>query len=302
MGYFLLFLVIVGFALVLISILPALLLLVSYTLIVYLSGRYFYDQLSRRYRLTEKSTLMLFGLALLAFLVAYLIISTSGTVEIPFQLLFEPVPISAGWLLIPLWALFFLITAVASLEIWGWTKLSPYLKEIYALQRKEQELSGEKRRLERQIERIRSRIERLEQACGRHIDQQEELEELAIELLQVGNPRVLQVARRRRMASLAQERDRSLMQREQEVLRELRRSHSEEKRIAQALEAVDLRLERLSRRIGRPAKERQAYRAQLQGYGHRQQNLTQELESLQRRRSHTTGQLRALRQSRITLD
>ena len=302
MGYFLLFLVILGIALFLISILPALLLLGSYTLIVYLSGRHFRDQLTRRYRLSEKSTLMLFGLALTSFLGAYLIVSTSGTVSIPFQLLFEPVPISAGWLLIPLWALFFLTTAVASLEIWGWTKLSPHLKQIYALQRKEQELSGEKRRLERQIQRIRSRIEPLEQAYGRHIDQQEELEELAIELLQVGNPRVLQVARRRRMTSLAQERDRRLAQREQEVLRGLRRSHSEEKSIAQALEAVDLRLERLNRRIGRPAKERQSYRAQLRQYGHRQQNLIQELESLQGRRSQAAGRYRALRQSRIALD
>lgn len=293
----------VGLALVLliVSVLPALIIIGTLATIAYFSGRHFHSQVTHRYRLTFESSLLLGLIALLSLLCASLIVRSTDTVTIPLQLLFQPEEIPSGWLLFPLWILFFLVSAVALLEVWGWTKRWPHIRQIRDLRSQEVDTSGEKRSLERQTERFRARLQQINQAHGTQINQQEELEELAIELLQSGNPRVLQVVRRRRAAALAREKERKLHRREQEVLRELQHA-PEDQRLPKALEAADIRLERLKRRIGRPSKERRAYQEQLRRCENRRHALTQKLQSLTARRERAEGRYEALCRSRITLD
>lgn len=287
--------------LLIISALPALITIGSFAAIAYFSGRHFHAQVTHRYRLTFESSLLLALLVLLSLIGASLIVRSTDTVTIPLQLLFQPVEIPSDWLFFPLWALCFLVAAVVSLEIWGWTKRRPYIQQIRALRDQEEKTATEKRSLERQAEHIRSRLQRIDQAHGAQIRQQEELEELALELLQRGNPRVLGVVRRRRAAALAREKEKELAHREQEVLRELEHA-PEEQRLLKALEAVDIRLERLKRRIGRPSEERRAYQEQLSRCEHRRQTLIQKLQSLRAERERAEGRYQALLRSRITLD
>lgn len=299
MGWIYFFLAL-GLLVFLLSVLPALLLIGSFAAITYFAGRHFHHQCTHRYRLGETSSLLLVGWAFLALIISSLIVRSTDTVWIPLQIMFEPVPISGLWLFLPLLALLFLVPSVATLELMAWRQRWPYRRRAWQAERDHRRVSAEKRRWERQAEDLRADLTAIDDAHGAQLRQQQDLDELAIELLQHGNARVLQVMRRRRRQDLAKQSEADVAQRERQARAELDHASGQE-RVDPALAAIDARLERLHRRVGGPAQQRQRLQQRLERCEGHVQGLTQKAQALAQAKAKAQAQEQSLQQSRISL-
>ncbi len=144
-----------------------------------LLGRQFYRQVNR-YKLTKKSggSLVIVGLA--AILVSAIIVSS----------------LELHSLLIPVFSgLFFLIGAISTLAVWGYSKRQHFLFEIEQLDASKTSLEKELQRNSQECESLTNHNRRIQTQCQGAVEEKEKMEEYIRELC-IHDPQTLTVKKR----------------------------------------------------------------------------------------------------------
>jgi len=266
-------------------VLPVLLTVGLYGWSAYRAGGRLREQITRRYRLTEKSWLALVGIGLGTLLLSIIAVAISQTY---------------GWLLIPLIVLFGLVTAMVTLDLWAWTKQRPYVREIRELRRLEADYAAQIATNERRQAQLRQENARLERRYGKVLQERQALEEIMRELCH-GEAQTRSLRKRHWEREFRALPDGELRRRKEITLKQLRTA-SEKEQLSLTVQASLLRLEELLRQIGEPYRRLQRNRQQLAQLEAEKQRLQMQMNETREQRTRREGAYQAFRSSRIVLN